>query len=90
MGVAVGQGLGRLPADLEDLPDVERALPDAIAERLRNGELLVMTPYPDMEREQIAVTAWSRIDKFPVSEYSLARVEAFIDAHMRRFNPEKF
>ncbi len=70
--------------------DIVNELEDAIAERLRRGELLVMTPYPDMEREQIAVTAWSRIDAFPTADYSLARVEAFIDAHLRRFNPEDF
>lgn len=70
--------------------DIVNELEDAIEERIRRGELLVMTPYPGMEREQIAVTAWSRVDAFPTADYSLARVEAFIDAHMRRFNPEEF
>ena len=70
--------------------DIVNELEDAIDARLRNGDLLVLTPYPGMEREQIAVTAWSRVDTFPTADYSLARVEAFIDAHMRRFNPEGF
>ena len=70
--------------------DIVNELEDAIEERVRGGDLLVMTPYPGMEREQIAITAWSRIDAFPTADYSLARVEAFIDAHMRRFNPEEF
>jgi hypothetical protein len=43
-----------------------------------------------MEEEHIALTSWVRIDKFPVAEYSAERVTEFIDAHMRRFNPESF
>lgn len=61
-----------------------------IVERLNAGQLLVMTPYPAMEAEHIALTGWSRIDKFPVEEYSRERVEQFIDVHERRFNPEDF
>ena len=29
-----------------------------------------MAPYPGMEEETMAVTCWSRIDKFPMSEYT--------------------
>lgn len=65
-------------------------LENLIADRLRNGQLLVMAPYPDMEDETVALTAWSRIDKYPVSEYTRERVEEFIDVHERRFNPEDF
>ncbi len=54
------------------------------------GDLIVMAPYLQMENEHIALTSWSRIDKFPVAEYSRDRVLAFLDAHMRRFNPEGF
>lgn len=49
---------------------------------------VVLAPYPDMEEEYIAVTTWGRIDKFPVSEFSIDRVKAFFDAHICRFNPE--
>jgi hypothetical protein len=60
-----------------------------IAERELNGEkLFVMAPYPDMEPETIALTAWARIDKFPVSEYSEERVDNFIEKLKCRFNPE--
>ena len=65
-------------------------LEDLLVQRLNAGKLLVMTPYPDMEAEQIAITSWSRIDKFSVGEYRRERVEEFIDAHERRFNPEDF
>ncbi len=65
-------------------------LESLIAERLNAGQLLVMTPYPEMETESIALTAWSRIDKVPVDQYSLGRVEQFFDVHEGRFNPEDF
>jgi hypothetical protein len=57
---------------------------------LSDGRLLVMAPYTDMEADTIALTSWSRIDKFPVSEYTLDRVKTFVDANERRFNPENF
>lgn len=61
-----------------------------VVDRLNDGELLVMAPYEDMEEGHIALTSWARIDKFPVEDYSRERVEDFIDAHVRRFNPESF
>jgi len=64
---------------------------EAIVEaRLEDDDLIVMAPYPDMEADTIALTSWTRIDKFPVSEFTAERVTAFIDAHQRRFNPEHF
>ncbi len=58
--------------------------------RLRDGDILVMAPYDDMEDEQIALTSWARIDSFPVADYEIKRIEDYIDAHVRRFNPEAF
>ncbi len=63
---------------------------ELIRNRLEDGDILVMAPYPDMEEEYIALTSWARIDKFPVTEYSKPRVEDFINVHLRRFNPEDF
>ena len=74
------------PADQAIIDELE----SLILERLTAGQLLVMTPYPEMEAEHIALTGWSRIDKFPIEEYSRERVEQFIDVHERRFNPEDF
>ncbi len=56
----------------------------------RSDQYLVLTPYPDMGEEQVALTAWSRRDTFPAAEYDRARVERFIDAHYCRFDPEDF
>jgi hypothetical protein len=43
-----------------------------------------------MEPETIAITSWTRLDKFPVSELTKERLQTFIDANHKRFNPEGF
>lgn len=48
------------------------------------------TIYNDMEEETIAITSWTRLDKFPVSELTRERLQEFIDANHKRFNPEGF
>jgi hypothetical protein len=53
-------------------------------------QFVVMTQYPDMEAETIAVTSWTRMDKFPVGELTRDRVQNFIDVNEKRFNPEGF
>jgi hypothetical protein len=73
-----------------DNTEVRDEIEGLIRRHLDRGELVLMVPYDDMEDDMIAVTAWSRIDKFPVSEYTEDRVETFMSDHARRFNPEKF
>ena len=70
--------------------DVIEEIEELVEDRLSDGDILVMAPYPEMDEEQIAITSWSRIESFAVSEYSRERVERFIEIHMRRFNPEDF
>ena len=53
-------------------------------------KLVVMSPYPGMEANTIALTSWTRLDKFPVSQMRDQRVLDFINAHSKRFNPEGF
>jgi hypothetical protein len=65
-------------------------LEDLVREKGRDDYLIVMVPYPDMEPETVAVTAWARRDKMPVSEYDRDRVENFLDKLRCRFNPEEF
>jgi hypothetical protein len=48
------------------------------------------TIYEEMEEEYVAITAWTRIDKFPVSELTQDRLNSFINEHHKRFNPEGF
>lgn len=63
---------------------------EALVEAAGDDKLLVMAPYPEMEPNTIALTSWSRIDKFPTSEFTADRVSKFIDVNERRFNPEHF
>jgi PKD repeat protein len=37
-----------------------------------------MSKYTEMEPNTIAVTAWTRLDKFPVSDFSANRIKDFI------------
>jgi hypothetical protein len=67
-----------------------RLLEEVVAEALSAGKLVVMSPYPDMEPETIAFTAWTRLDKFRVSQLTRERLREFIAVHDRRFNPEGF
>ena len=48
------------------------------------------TIYADMEPETIAITSWTRLDKFPVAELDKKRLQDFIDANHKRYNPEGF
>jgi Protein of unknown function (DUF3105) len=48
------------------------------------------TIYTEMEPETIAITSWTRLDKFPVAELTKERLQTFIDANHKRFNPEGF
>jgi hypothetical protein len=62
---------------------------EAIVEaHLEDDDAIALVPYPEMEDDTVALTGWSRREKFPVSEYSDERVETFIEIHLCRFNPE--
>ena len=52
--------------------------------------LVVMSQYTEMEPDTIALTAWTRLDKFPVSDFERKRVTDFVAEHLKRFNPEGF
>ena len=43
-----------------------------------------------MDPETIALTAWTRLDKFPASQVDVNRVRNFIEKLSRHFNPEGF
>ena len=76
----------------EPLNDAEcQALRDQLAavvqSNISNRKLVLMAPYLDMER-RIALTAWRTLDT--LDELDAARIQAFIDAYERKFNPEGF
>jgi len=63
---------------------------EAIATKnLNNGKFIVVTPYPEMEQDEVALTAWGRREKFSVGDYSDDRVQEFIDKLECRFDPER-
>jgi hypothetical protein len=70
--------------------EVIRELESVVNNALDRRRLVVMSRYSEMEPETIAVTSWTRLDKFPVSEFTNKRVSDFIEEHQRRFNPEGF
>ncbi len=73
-----------------DNADVIKQLEDVAKDNIDRRRFVVMSKYTGMEADTIAVTAWTRIDKFKSSEYNKKRVQDFIDEHEKRFNPEGF
>jgi hypothetical protein len=73
-----------------DDPAVIKQLSDVANDELNRRKEVVMSKYTDMEPNTIALTAWTRMDKFPVSDLNKKRVTDFIEAHNKRFNPEGF
>lgn len=59
-------------------------------DQIDRRRLVVLTAYSGMEANTIAVTSWTRLDKFTVSEFTAKRIEDFINEHHKRFNPEGF
>jgi hypothetical protein len=70
--------------------DVIRQLESIANDAIDRRKLITMSRYTEMEPETIALTAWTRLDKFPASDFQRKRVQDFIDEHERRFNPEGF
>jgi hypothetical protein len=57
---------------------------------IQRGKEVVLSPYPGMEADTVAITAWTRLDKFPASQLDIDRLQNFINVYERRFNPEGF
>ncbi len=54
----------------------------------RGKKRVVMSPYPDMDKDTIALTAWTRLDSFSVSDFTPDRVNTFITKLEGYYNPE--
>ena len=67
-----------------------KQLEDVVSRELRNQRLVVISSYAGMEPDTIALTSWTRLDKFSVRDFTVQRVEKFIERHNKRFNPEGF
>jgi hypothetical protein len=70
--------------------DVINQLKSLVNDQRDRQRFVVLTQYTGMEPETIAVTSWTRLDKFPAGDYDKKRIEDFISEHHKRFNPEGF
>jgi Protein of unknown function (DUF3105) len=73
-----------------DDQNVIKQLSDIVNDNLDRRRLVVMSQYTEMEPNTIALTAWTRLDKFSAGDFSKKRVQDFISEHNKRFNPEGF
>jgi hypothetical protein len=78
---------GQRPLTSTQCDALRRDLGRIVQVALDTGKLVVMGPYPQMNR-RIALTAWTRLDSF--DEFDARRVARFIDTYERAFNPEGF
>ena len=78
---------GPSPLDKNACEQLRSQLAGIVTRLAAGGRLVMMTPYSNMP-DRIALTAWQTLDAF--DEFDLARVQAFISAYERRFNPEGF
>ena len=70
--------------------DVISQLNEITNNSLDKRRLVVISEYREMEAETIAVTSWTRLDKFAVRDFNAKRVSDFIEVHNKRYNPEGF
>jgi hypothetical protein len=63
---------------------------DLVNENTDRRRFVGSTIYTEMEEETIAITSWTRLDKFPVSELTKERLQQFVNENEKRFNPEGF
>jgi hypothetical protein len=73
-----------------DDQDAIKLIKDLVNDNTDRRRFVGSTIYTGMEDETIAITSWSRIDKFPVSDLTKDRLQDFIDDNHTRFNPEGF
>jgi len=78
---------GQRPLTSAQCDTLRRDLGRVVQVALDANKLVVMGPYPQMNR-RIALTAWTKIDSF--DEFDVRRVAHFIDTYERAFNPENF
>ena len=65
-------------------------LKSVVGDNIDRRRFVGSTVYTQMEPDTIAITSWTRLDKFPVSELTKQRLQHFIDENHKRFNPENF
>jgi hypothetical protein len=59
-----------------------------VTDELNGGKAVVLTPYPGIPTDTVALTAWARRDVFQLSDLTEKRVKDFISKLSCRFDPE--
>jgi hypothetical protein len=71
--------------------DVVEQLIDLTNDRIDNhDDRVVLARDTDLVPGTIAIVSWTRIDSFRNADFTVDRVEEFIEAHACRFDPEGF
>ena len=73
-----------------DNQDVIKQLESIANDAIDRRKFVVMSKYTEMEPDTVALTSWTRLDKFKSSDFNHKRVQDFISENDRRFNPEGF
>lgn len=74
-----------VPLDDAQCRELSDQLAAVVNSNLSNRKLVLVVPYAGLEH-RIALTAWRTLDM--LDELDAARIQAFIDAYERLFNPE--
>jgi hypothetical protein len=76
-----------VPLDDAQCRELSDQLAALVKSNLSNRKPVLMAPYAGLEH-RIALTAWRTLDT--LDQFDEGRVQAFIDAYDRKFNPEGF
>ena len=76
-----------VPLDDARCRELVGQLAAVVNSNLSNRKLVLVVPYAGLEH-RIALTAWRTLDT--LNQFDEGRVQAFIDAYDRKFNPEGF
>ena len=76
-----------VPLDDAQCRELSDQLAALVKSNLSNRKPVLMAPYAGLEH-RIALTAWRTLDT--LDGLDAARIQAFIDAYERKFNPEGF
>ena len=76
--------------------DAINALKEVAQFNIDRKRFVVMSAYDGMDADTIAVTSWTRLEKFTVADFlkdqnaSKDQIQTFINKNLMRFNPEGF
>jgi hypothetical protein len=78
-------GGGDEPLSVDECAQLKNDLASIVQPAVADGEMIVMTPYADMQ-DRIALTAWRHLDSF--NDFDEQRVRTFLETFECRYDPE--